>query len=177
METLPAILAFCEGNPHKGPVLLEAFQLCRALFFRGFFLVYLNKLLNKQSSGWWFEIQKSSCDVTVMNFDPFLKGIHCCEIVKQPISKEPAKWWCHQMEKKSALLILCVGNSPVTGEFPSHRPVTRSFDVSFDLHLNKWLSKQSWGWWFETPLRSLWRHCNGLPTYDLSVTVCGMIVT
>ena len=33
-------------------------------------------------------------------------------------------------------------NSPVTGEFPLQRPVTRSFDVFFDLHLNKLLSKQ-----------------------------------
>ena len=54
----------------------------------------------------------------------------------------------------------CVGNSPVTGEFPSQRPVTRNFDVFVDLCLNKWLSKQSWGLWFETPSRSLWRHCN-----------------
>ena len=46
----------------------------------------------------------------------------------------------------------------VTGEFPTQRPVTRSFDVSFDL--KKRLSKQSRGWWFETPSRSLWRHCN-----------------
>ena len=51
---------------------------------------------------------------------------------------------------------LC-GNSPVTGEFPSQRPVTRSFDVFCP---NKRLSKQSWGWWFETPSGSLWRHCN-----------------
>ena len=36
------------------------------------------------------------------------------------------------------------------GEFPTQRPVTRSFDVFFDLRLNKKLSKQSWGWWFET---------------------------
>ena len=56
---------------------------------------------------------------------------------------------------------LC-GNSPVTGEFPAQRPVTRSFDVFFDLRLNIWLSKQSWGWWFETPSRSLWRNCNVL---------------
>ena len=48
----------------------------------------------------------------------------------------------------------------VTSEFPSQRPVTRSFDVSFDLCLNKLLSKQSWGWWFETSSRSLWRHCD-----------------
>ena len=52
------------------------------------------------------------------------------------------------------------GDSPVTGEFPAQRPVTRSFDVFFDLRLNKRLSKQSWGWWFETPSRSLWRHCS-----------------
>ena len=54
---------------------------------------------------------------------------------------------------------LC-GNSPVTGEFLAQRPVTQSFDVFFDLHLNKPLSKQSWGWWFETLSRPLWRHCN-----------------
>ena len=46
------------------------------------------------------------------------------------------------------------------GEFPTQRPVTRSFDVYFDLRLNKRLSKQSWGWWFETLSRSLWRHRN-----------------
>ena len=52
-------------------------------------------------------------------------------------------WWRHQMETFSALLAICAGNSPVPGEFPSQRPVTRSFDVFFDLRLNKPLSKQS----------------------------------
>ena len=66
----------------------------------------------------------------------------------------------HQMETFSALLAICAGNSPVTGEFSAQRPVTRNFDVFFDLGLNKRLSKQSWGRWFETPLRPLWRHCN-----------------
>ena len=46
------------------------------------------------------------------------------------------------------------------GEFPTQRPVTRSFDVLFDLRLNKRLIKQPWGWWFETPSWSLWRQCN-----------------
>ena len=46
-------------------------------------------------------------------------------------------WWRHQMETFSALLALCAGNSPVPGEFPSQRPVTRSFDVFFDLRRNK----------------------------------------
>ena len=55
------------------------------------------------------------------------------------------------METFSALLAICAGNSPVTGEIPAQRPVTRGFDVSFDLHMNKRLSKQSRGWWFETP--------------------------
>ena len=34
------------------------------------------------------------------------------------------------------------------GEFPAQRPVTRSFDVFFDLRPNKRLSKQPWGWCF-----------------------------
>ena len=46
------------------------------------------------------------------------------------------------------------------GEFPTQRPVTSSFDVFFDLRLNKRLSKQPWGWRFETPSWPLWRHCN-----------------
>ena len=69
-------------------------------------------------------------------------------------------WLRHEMETFSALLALCAGNSPVTGEFPAQRPVTRSFDVLFDVRLNKRLSKQSWGWWFETQSCSLSRHCN-----------------
>ena len=64
------------------------------------------------------------------------------------------------METFSALLAICAGNSPVPGEFPTQRPVTRSFDVYFDLRSNKRLSKQSWGWWFETLSCSLWRHRN-----------------
>ena len=55
-------------------------------------------------------------------------------------------WWRHQMETFSASLVHCAGNSPV-----AQRPVKPSFDILFDLHPNKRLSKQSWGWWFETP--------------------------
>ena len=58
-------------------------------------------------------------------------------------------WWRHQMETFSVLLALCAGNSPVTGEFPSQRPVTRSIDILFDLRLNKRLSKQRRRRWFE----------------------------
>ena len=51
-------------------------------------------------------------------------------------------------------------NSPLTGEFPSQGPATRSFDVFFDMCLNKLLDKQSRRRWFETPSRSLWRYFN-----------------
>ena len=59
----------------------------------------------------------------------------------------------------SALLAICAENSPVTGEFPAQRPVTRSFEVFFDLRLIKRLSKQWRGWWLETPS----------PHYDVTV--------
>ena len=58
------------------------------------------------------------------------------------------------------------------GDLLTQRPVTRSFDVFFDPSLNKWLSKQLWGWLFETPSRSLWRHCNG-NYYSYNQSECG----
>ena len=54
---------------------------------------------------------------------------------------QPWSTWHHHMETFSALLAICAGNSPVTGVFPTQGPVTRSFDVFFDLRLNKRLSK------------------------------------
>ena len=48
------------------------------------------------------------------------------------------------METFSALLAICAGNSPVPGEFPTQRPVTRSFDVFFDLRPNKRLRLVIW---------------------------------
>ena len=52
------------------------------------------------------------------------------------------------------------------------KPVTRSFGVFFDLHLNKQLSKQWWGWWFETPSSSLWRQCNAfVSSYLISLGI------
>ena len=77
----------------------------------------------------------------------------CCQYAVVP-------WWRHQMETFSALLAICAENSPVPGEFPAQRPVTQSFDVFFDVHPNIRLSKQWWGWWFETPSYPLWDHRN-----------------
>ena len=64
------------------------------------------------------------------------------------------------METLSALLANCAGNWPVLVDFPAQRPVTRTFDVFFNLGPNKLLSKQSRGWWFEMSSCPLWRQCN-----------------
>ena len=104
----------------------------------------------------------------------FVRGIHWSPVNsphKGPVTQKmfpfddiimSHAWWRHQMETFSALLAICAGNSPVPGEFPTQRPVTRSFDVYFDLRPNKWLSKESWGWWFEALSWSLWRQRNGV---------------
>ena len=58
------------------------------------------------------------------------KDFSIIHIYKHTYTCTTSAWWCHQMETSSALLALCAGNSPVTGEFPTQRPVTRRFDVS-----------------------------------------------
>ena len=98
-----------------------------------------------------------SCEISVCP-SPVIEG------VSTKLRRGP--WWCHQIETFSALLAICAGNSPGPGEFPAQRPVTRSFDVFFDVRPNKQLSKQSWGWWFETLSPSLWRHRNARIGYN-----------
>ena len=83
-----------------------------------------------------------------------LKTFTCYGVIRE------VAWWRHQMETFSALLAICSGNSPVNDEFPTQRPVTRSFGIFFNLRLNKQLSKQWRGWWFETSSCPSWRHCN-----------------
>ena len=94
-----------------------------------------------------------------------IPGLRTCRCVGRNVDSFASTmklhaWWRHRMEIFSALLTFCAGNPPVPGEFPTQRPVTRSFDVFFDLRLNQRLSKKSWGWYFETIQRPLWRHCN-----------------
>ena len=67
-------------------------------------------------------------------------------------------WWRHQMETSYALLTICAENSPVNSPQKGQRRGALMF--FFDLHLNERLSKQSWGWWLETPLCPSWRHCD-----------------
>ena len=103
-----------------------------------------------------YKIWNVSRCVLQLSFSNLLKpGVKSRIKMQLEHCRQVMPWWRHQMETFSALLAICAGNSPVPGEFPAQRPVTRSFDVFFDLRLNKWLSKQSWGWWFKTISRSL----------------------
>ena len=107
-------------------------------------------------------IQEMHLKMSSRNERPFCLGLNVLMhwLVTSLALNAALSWWHHQMETFSALLVICAGNSPVPGEFPTQRPVTRSFDVFFDLRPNKRLSKQWWGWWFETPPCPLWCHCN-----------------
>ena len=68
-------------------------------------------------------------------------------------------------------IIICIHNDVIKWKhFPRYWPYVRSFNVSFNLALKKRLSEQSWGWWFETPSRSSWRHC-----YDEMCWVSGKL--
>ena len=95
-----------------------------------------------------FQVACESCSLIInfwlnlggtdVNTTPVLYIIYFCAAILSITT-----WWRHQMETFIALLPICA----VTGEFPTQWSVTQSFDVFFDLCLNKRLSKQSWGWW------------------------------
>ena len=76
-----------------------------------------------------------------------LFNAYFCSNISQNIWGHYLTWWRHQMRAYSALLALYAGNSPFTGEFPSQGPVTRSFDVFFDLHqsINGWVNNREAG--------------------------------
>ena len=95
--------------------------------------------------------------------------IRCNDLAFLIEDKSCEAWWRYQLETFSALLAICAVNSPVTGELPAQRPVTRRFDIFFDLRLYIRLSKQSWGCWFDTPSRPLPRHCNGKGAHGLKL--------
>ena len=93
------------------------------------------------------------------------------------LSHETVVWaLCHTMMTSWNRNIFHVSGH-LCGEFTAHRwipawrPVTRSFDVFFDLRLNQRFSKQSVGWWFETPSHPLWHHCNISSYHNLKIRI------
>ena len=155
-----------------------------------FFYLRLNKRLSKQWWGWWFETLSHPLwrhrYVSIWEWHysgtnlPFNLKIRRCCLYGSPERLNKTTTLSHipmLYSKKSSVagrVMMTSSNGSIfrvtghlcgeftgPGEFPTQRPVTRSFDVFFDLGLNKRLSKQSRGWWFETPLRPLRRHRNG----------------
>ena len=96
--------------------------------------------------------------------------IPCCQVslgrCKDRFNSQ-ISWWRHQMERFFVSLGLCAGNSPVTGEFPSQRPVTRSFDGFFFIcaWTNGWVNNRYAG---DFDFRRHHAHCD--------VTVMSMLV-
>ena len=123
-------------------------------------MIFLGAASDKSVSRWWhflFNVYTPLLGyfVSIWSMLPWVNHITYTGTKHMP-------WWRHQMETFSAVLAFCAGNSPVPGEFPTQRPVMRKFDVFFDLRPDKLLSKQWWGWWFETPSCPLWRHRDGI---------------
>ena len=81
-------------------------------------------------------------------------------------------WWRHQMETFSAFLALFAGISPVTGEFPSQRPVTRSFDVFICAWINGWVNNREAG-----DLGRHRAHCDVIVMVDLQALTMLTYVT
>ena len=90
------------------------------------------------------------------------------------LSASPTFWINIMMTSSNGNIFRVTGHlwGEFAGEFPAQRPATRSFDVFFDLHPNKRLSKQWWSWWFETPSFLSWRHCNGPNSYSVRAQFC-----
>ena len=90
------------------------------------------------------------------------------------------KWWRHEMDTFSALLTICAGKFTGDRWIAPSKPIDAYLWCIFLIcALNKRLSKQSRGWWFETPSRSLWHHCKEMlitrhvDVYELKkVTTC-----
>ena len=76
----------------------------------------------------------------------FVRGIH-----RPPVDSAPKGQWCWVGNWTS-----CWTNSQVFGDLKRLNALMFSLICALD----KRLSKQSWGWWSETPSRPLWRHCN-----------------
>ena len=108
-------------------------------------------------NNWWNSLEVI-CNEMVVKFWT-CRDFFCRYIISRKCGK------CFNMTTSSNGSIFRVtgplcGEFTGPGEFPTQRPVTRSFDVFFDLCLNKRLNKQPRGWWFGTPSWSLWRQCN-----------------
>ena len=144
-ETEPAMLEIIDTQivPKLYKVTLSCFNHCHSKFVfeknEHIFIIYISFLIEIVTEV--CTMTRLCCIISVMAADVLVKQTHD-DIIKW--KHYPCYW------------------PFVLGIHRSQRPVTRDFDVFSDLRLNKLLSKQWWGWWFGTPSRPLWHHCNKL---------------
>ena len=106
--------------------------------------------------------------IVILNLKTIASGVRLCNQILNTRSIRQIWFMMTSLNGNiSALLALCEGNHWSPMDSPQKRPVTRSFDVFFDLSLKRQLSKQSRRWSFETPSHSLWCHCKVLFILDL----------
>ena len=115
--------------------------------------------------GWCGHIRNKFSSAVLMKFWPEDRSVTSIYfVVIFSIGLIESWLWAHSLFHGIVTMTIMMTSSMDTisalQAIPAQRPVTRSFGIFFDLRLNKRLSKQSWGWWFETPSRPLWRHCN-----------------
>ena len=134
---------------------------CLSIDYRNQVFTVNNITRLEAASDWVYKNNGDVYDIYYATRGKFVRENRLGQLLRQT-NELSQHWACerHQMETSSALLAFDAGDSLVTCEFPLQRPVTRRFDVFFDLCLNQQLSKQWRRRWFETPSRSLWRHCN-----------------
>ena len=113
------------------------------------------------ASNWWEAITWADVDQTLWRHMNKIILYLFCQDTTHCIHYDVIKW---KHFPRYWPFVICEGNTPVIGGFPSQRPVACSFDVFFDLHFNKRLSIQLRRRWLETPSQSLLRHSNDKPT-------------
>ena len=148
METFPASLALCgETTGHRWIPLTKASD--AELWY--FLWSAPEQRWSKQSTRRWFETGYPSETHLKLN----LSRSHSC---MTSITTVKSFWNFAQ------IMAMALHDDVIKWkQFPRYWPLMPSFDVFFDLYPNKRLRKQSWGWWFETLSRPLWRHCNDRP--------------
>ena len=143
--------------------------------FRVRYVLLLVSILTSNAPGQCIMGYLALCVVIIFSVIKFTRQAHYWQPRSGPIYARDrhlkdyliVAWWRHMtmMTSSNGDIFRVTGHLcrefTGPGEFPTQRPVMRSFDIFFDLRLNKQFSKQSWGWWFETLSRSLWRHRNG----------------
>ena len=103
---------------------------------------------------------------------PFSNLINRSDISGAPLQTIDKFWGTDGPCLTFCIPFLLEETAQLYSEFMLEATLAESPSIFFICALNKRLSKKSWGWWFETPSRSLWRHCNGVESHLFHGNAC-----